>query len=173
MQTKEQKKALVKDLAQALKNSKSAVFSDFKGLVVKDMMALRRELKKSGVSLVVMKKTLISLALKEAGIDLSAKQMEGQIALAVSSQDEVIAAKIIAKVAKTNENLKIVGGLLGNKALTVSEINALAKLPGKEELLAKLVYVIKSPVSGLVNVLSGNTRSLVQVLRAIAEKPVA
>ena len=171
MQTKEQKKLLVEKISQELRGSKAVIFSDFKGFIVKDMMALRRELAKAGITFTVAKKTLISLALKEAGIPMDAKQMEGQIAVAISSDDEVTGAKIIAKVAKSNENLKIVGGLLGEKVLTVEEVKALAKLPSQEELLSKLVYVIKSPMTGMVNVLSGNTRSLVQVLKAIAEKP--
>jgi large subunit ribosomal protein L10 len=169
MQTKEQKKKLVKDLAQKIKASKAVVFSDFKGFMVKDMMALRRELKKAGVTLQVLKKTLISLALKDAGIKVDARKMEGQIALAISEKDEVAAAKIIAQTAKANENLKIVSGLLENKELTADEVNALAKLPSKDELLAKLVGALKVPVSGLVNVLAGNLRGLLNVLNAIKE----
>lgn len=169
MQTKAQKKDIVQDLAQKLKASKATVFSDYKGLEVKDMMALRRELKAAGVELKVLKKTLIKLALKDAGIEMDVKKLEGQIAIAVSANDEVAAAKIIAKLAKANENIKMVGGLLGSKELSGAEVNALAKLPSKEELLAKLVGTLNAPVSGFVNVLAGNLRSLVQVLKAVAD----
>ena len=168
-QTKEQKEILVKDLAEKLKASKAVVFSDYKGLEVKDMTALRRELRASGIELKVLKKTLINLAFKEAGIEMDVKKLEGQIAIAVSSGDEVAAAKIIAKAAKANENLKIAGGILGVKELSADEVNALAKLPSKEELLAKLVGTLNAPVSGFVNVLAGNLRGLVQVLKAVAD----
>lgn len=168
-QSKQQKEEIIKDLAQKLKDSKAVVFSDYKGLEVKDMTALRRELKNAGVELKVLKKTLLNLALKDAGIEMDAKKLEGQIAVAVSSGDEVAAAKIIAKLAKTNENLKIVGGILGIKELSKEEVNALAKLPSKEELLAKLVGTLNAPVSGFVNVLAGNMRGLVTALKAISE----
>jgi len=170
MQTKEQKEVIIKDLTEKLKNSKAVVFSDYKGLNVKDMTQLRRDLREAGVDLKVLKKTLMNVALKNAGIEMDAKKLEGQVAIAVSSEDEVAAAKIIAKLAKANENLKIVGGILGTKELSVAEVDALAKLPSKEELLSKLVGSLNAPASGFVNVLAGNVRGLVTVLQAISEK---
>lgn len=169
MQTKKQKKNIVQDLSEKLKNSKAVVFSDFKGLKVKDMMAMRKELRFAGVSFNVVKKTLIEIALKDAKLEMDVKGLEGQIAVAVSSGDEVAAAKIIAKVAKANENLKIVGGILGDKILSIDEVKALASLPSKEELLSQLVRTLNAPVSGFVNVLAGNLRGLVNVLKAVAD----
>jgi large subunit ribosomal protein L10 len=169
MQTKKQKKNIVKDLTEKLKNSKAVVFSDYKGLSVKDMTALRRELRDQKIDFKVVKKTLITLALKDAGMELDAKEMEGQIAIAISQGDEVAAAKIVAKAAKANENLKIAGGILGKNALSKEEVLALSKLPSKEELLAKFVGSINAPISGFVNVLAGNLRGLVNVLKAIGE----
>ena len=169
MQTREQKKVIVKDLTEKIKESKAVVFSDFKGLSVKDIMSLRRELRSQGVDLKVAKKTLINLALKDAGLDMDVEKMEGQIAVAIAKKDEVAAAKIIAKMAKTNENLKIVGGILGKSVLSSQEVMALSKLPSKEELLAKFVGTINAPVSGFVNVLAGNLRGLVNVLKAVAD----
>ncbi|HPN96616.1 MAG TPA: 50S ribosomal protein L10 [Candidatus Moranbacteria bacterium] len=169
MQTKQQKKVIVQDLVEKLKNSKAVVFSDFKGLGVKDMTRLRRELRAEGIDFKVIKKTLINIALKEAKLENDVKEMEGQLAIAVSNQDEVQAAKIIATASKTNENLKILGGILGTKNITKEEVMALSKLPSKEELLAKFVGSINAPVSGFVNVLAGNLRSLVQVLKAVAD----
>lgn len=169
MQTKQQKEVIVKALAEKLKNSKAVVFSDYKGLKVKDMTVLRRDLRAEGVDLQVLKKTLINIALKDAGIEMDAKALEGQVAVAISSRDEVAAAKIIAKLAKANENLKIVGGILGTKELSVAEVDALAKLPSKEELLSKLVWTLNAPASGFVNVLAGNMRGLVTALQAISE----
>jgi large subunit ribosomal protein L10 len=107
--------------------------------------------------------------LKDAGIEVNAKKFEGQIVMAISDKDEVAAAKIIAKTAKANENLKIVGGILGTQELTAAEVNALSKIPSKEELLSKLVGSLNAPVSGFVNVLAGNIRGLVNVLDAIGK----
>jgi len=169
MQTRLQKNEIVKELTKKIKESKSVVFSDFKGLPVKEMMALRRELRSEGVDMKVAKKTLISIALKDAGVDVDARKLEGQITVAISSQDEVTVAKILAKAAKANENLKIVGGLLGMKELSKEEVVALSNLPSKEQLLAKLVGTINAPVSGFVNVLAGNIRGLVNVLKSVAD----
>lgn len=173
MQTRQQKEAIVKDLAEKLKNSKAAVFAEYKGLTVKDITALRKELRSQGVDFKVLKKTLIDLSLKDAGIEAKANELEGQIAIAVSSGDEVAAAKIIANFSKANENLKIAGGILGKDALSKEEVVALSKLPSKEELLAKFVGTINAPVSGFVNALAGNIRNLVQVLKAVSDSKQA
>jgi len=169
MLTRKQKEEIVKNLAKEIKLAKAVVFSDFKGLEVKDMASLRKELKENGADFKVVKKSLINIALKNAGVDLDVKKMEGQIAMSMSSEDEVVSAKVINKFSKENKNLKILGGLLGVKEIDAEEIKALAKLPGREELLAKLTGSLNSSLSGLVNVLRGNQRNLIQALKAIGE----
>jgi large subunit ribosomal protein L10 len=169
MQTRQQKEVITKELTEKLKASKAVVFSDFKGLTMEDLTKLRQELRTENISLKVVKKTLINIALKEAGIEADAKKMEGQIAIAISEKDEVAAAKIISKFAKANNNLKVVGGILEGKELGVDEVIALAKLPSKQELLAKFVGTINAPVSNFVNVLSGNLSGFVRALKAISE----
>jgi len=169
MQTRKEKKVLVKSLVTRLKESKAVVFSDFKGLSVKDMTILRRQLRKEKVFFQVFKKTLLAIALKEAGLEADVKNLKGQIVVAISSEDEVAAAKIIATMAKSNDNISIVGGTLEQKVLSREEVMSLAKLLSKEELLAKLVGTLKAPMSGLANVMVGNIRSLTQVLKAIED----
>lgn len=168
MLTKDQKRELVKNLAGQIKAAKSVVFADFRGLKVKDLSELKKELRKSDASFKVMKKTLMKIAFKNAGIDFDSKKLKGQIAVSLSP-DEVSAAKIIDTFSRKNENIKILGGIADAREMTASEIKALAKLPGREELLAKLVGTIKAPVSGFVNVMAGNLRGLVQVLKAVAD----
>lgn len=170
MLTKEQKKQLVKDLTEKFKASKSAVFADFKGLPVKDLSALKKELRSAGVEFKVAKKTLFSLASKEAGVEFDFKKLEGQIAVSFSKEDEIAAPKIVDKFAKTSEHLKISGGFLKSKVLTIEEVKALAKLPSYEEMLAKLVGTLQAPISGFVRVMAGNIQGLVQVLKAVSEK---
>lgn len=169
MQTRNQKKELVKNLTEKVKKSKSVVFTDFKGVKVKDLTELKKELRKEGVDFKVLKKTLINIAFKEAGMEINTKEMEGQVAVSTSSKDEVAPAKIIDSFSKKIENLKILGGVLENKVMSREEVNALAKLPSKEELLGKLVGTIQAPISGFVNVCAGNIRGLVQVLKGISE----
>jgi large subunit ribosomal protein L10 len=170
MLNKEQKKQIVKDLVDKFKTAKSVVFVDFKGLEMKKMTELKKELKKAGIDFKVTRKTLMNIALKNAGLEADAKKMEGQIAISISHEDEVAPAKIISTFAKKNEGLKIAGGILGIKVMSIEEVKALAKLPSKEEMLAKLVGTINAPISGFVNVLAGNIRGLVQVLKGISEK---
>jgi large subunit ribosomal protein L10 len=170
MQTKKQKEEIVKDMTSKAKKAKAVVFSDFKGVKVKDLTALKKDLRKEGVDFKVAKKTLINIAFKEAGIEIDTKEMEGQVAVSISTQDEVAAAKIIEKFSKVNQNLKILGGVLENKLMSIEQVKALAKLPSKEEMLGKLVGTIQAPISGFVNVCAGNLRGLVQVLKGISEK---
>ncbi len=171
MLTREQKKALVEELTNQIKEAKAVIFTNYRGLTVTDMTTLKKELKKEEANLKVYKKKLVNIALKNAGIkDLDVTQLEGQLAVTVSSQDEVIPAKILAKFSKSNENLKILGGLLGKEIMEAKQVSALAKLPSKEELLAKVVGSLSAPLTGLVNVLQGNQRNLVYALKAIADK---
>jgi len=170
MQTKQQKEVITKELAEKLKEAKGVVFSDFKGLTMKDLVALRKDLRAENISLKVVKKTLIDIALKNAGMNISVKDMEGQIAIAVSGVDEVAAAKVISNFAKTNKNLKVTGGVLEGALLSADQVLALSKLPSKKELLAKFVGTINAPVTNFVRVLSGNLSGLVRVLQAVADK---
>jgi large subunit ribosomal protein L10 len=168
MLNKTQKKDLVKDITEKVKAAKAVVFADFRGLKVKDLNNLKKELRKSDAGFKVAKKTLMNIALKDAGVKFDVEKLEGQIALS-TSPDEVTAAKIIDIFSKKNEHIKILGGFVGEKEMTAEEVKMLAKLPGRDEMLAKLVGTINAPVSGFVNVLAGNIRGLVQVLKAVAD----
>jgi len=171
MLTKQQKIELVRNLAEKIKAAKSAIVVDYKGLKVKDATSLKKTLRVGGVDYLVIRKTLLDIALKNAGIEgMDVKAMEGQIALSLSNADEISGAKIIDTFAKTNENIKILGGILGKQIMNAKEAKALAKIPSKEELLAKLVGTLNAPVSGFVNVLAGNLRSLCNVLNAVKEQ---
>lgn len=168
MLTRKQKEALAKDLSNDIKASKSVVICDYKGMNVSEMGELRSSFREKDAKMQVAKKTLMSIALKDADVDLETKQMEGQLAI-VFGQDEVSPSKILYEYAEKNDNLNILGGVLEGKAITESEIVNLAKLPSKEELLAKVVGSINAPISGFVNVLNGNLRNFVFALSAIKE----
>lgn len=170
MQSKQQKKTLVTEVAEKIKASKSLVFANFKGVSVKDITTVRKELSKSGSGWQVLKKTLLNIALKDAGIDFDVKKFDGQIGVAFS-HDEVSAAKVISEFAKANKDvpLAIEGGTLGDKELSASEIKALAKLPSRDELRAKLVGTLQAPIFSFVRTLSGTYGGFVRVLNAVAE----
>lgn len=171
MLTKNQKIELVKELTEKIKGAKSTVFVDYKGLQVKESTQLKKNLREVGAQYIVVRKTLLDIALKGAGIEgANIKGMEGQIAISLSNTDEVSAAKTIDTFAKTNQNVKMLGGTLGQQVMNAQEVKALAKVPSKEQLLGQLVGALNAPISGFVNVLAGNLRGLVQVLNAVKEQ---
>jgi len=169
MLTRQQKEEIVAKLSDEIKDAPACVLADFKGLGANDMVELKKKLREEGSTFQVIKKKLLAIALGNNDIEIDPKDYEGQIAISVSS-DEVTSAKIIHETAKKNENVKIVGGLLGEKLMTVEEIQALAKLPSKDELRARLVGQLQAPISGFINTLSGVPRSFVQVLGAVRDE---
>jgi len=168
MQTRAQKETVVKDLTDKLSKIKTAVFADYAGLSVVKLTKLRRELRGQGVDIKVVKKTLVDISLKNAGInDVDAKRMPGQLAVITGYSDEVAPAKIVYGFSRKEDKLKILGGILNNAFIDAAGIVGLAKLPSRPELLGKLVGTIAAPMSGMLNVLQGNMRGLVQVLSQI------
>jgi large subunit ribosomal protein L10 len=170
--TREQKKEILSEISEKISKSKSIVFTKFNALGVKENEALRQELKKENSEYLVAKKTLLGIAFKENQIGgFDAKKLEGKVATIFGYEDEVMPAKIVDEFMKKHEGkMDFVGGVLEGKFLSAQEMSALAKLPSKQELYAKIVGSINAPVSGFVNVLAANLRSLVYVLKAIEEK---
>ncbi len=171
MLTRQQKEHIVEEVATAIKEGKSVTFVDYKGLSANDMVSLKKSLYKVDAPLRVIKKSLLALAMKKAGVDNYERNMfDGQIAIAISFADEIAGPKAIATFAKDNKNVQIVGGLLDATLLSADEVVALAKLPSQEQLRAQVVGALNAPISGLVNVLAGNMRGLVTVLKAVADQ---
>lgn len=169
--TRAQKEQLVSEMSDWLKSGKSAVFSSYMGLTVKDFEDLRKQLRAEQVEIMVAKKSLLALALQNAGITgIDTDTLEGGVTLAVGLGDEVSPARILAAFAKTHQQVKVLGGLLEGKAVDAAMVKALAALPGKQQLLGQLVGTIAAPVSGFARVLAGPARGFVQALNAIAQK---
>lgn len=168
--TKVQKKETVTALSEKLGRMRSMVFANYEGLPVKDIEALRKELKKEGIEYTVTKKTLLSRAAAEAKLNFDPQELPGNFATVISYGDEVAPARVISLFAKTHDMLKIVAGVLEGKLIDSKATLALSKLPSKQELLGMLVGTLNAPVSGFVNVLAGNLRGLVTVLSAIKDK---
>lgn len=170
MQTKQQKEELVTQVVTDIKASKALVFADYKGVPVKELTELRRDLLKAGSRWQVMKKTLLNIALKQSEVEVNGRELSGQVGVAYS-HDEVTAAKILSDFKKNHKDLPFIiqGGSLGMKALSSQEVTALAKLPSQDQLRGQLVGVLQAPISGFVRVLNGNLSGLVQVLKAISE----
>ena len=167
MITKEKKKEIVKDLIDKLSRQKSVVFFDYTGLKVNQFQELREKLREENIDCVVVKKSLIDLALEKAAFkNLKIRDLPGQIALVFGYEDEVLPAKILYDFSKKNEDLKIVTGLIQSEYLENEAIISLAKLPTKKELLGKLINSVSAPINGLNNALQGNLRKLVYILKS-------
>lgn len=170
--SKIQKQEILRNLTERIKKSKSIIFTGFNALGVKDNEELRSKLRAENSEYYVAKKTLLERALKEQGItNLETKTLDGKIAAVFSYGDEVASAKVVNAFRKDKEDkIFFLGGILEGNLLSKTEVESLAKLPSKQELYAKLVGSMNAPVSGFVNVLAGNLRGLVTVLKAIEEK---
>jgi len=170
MLTKEQKKEIISEVAGLIKESKTTALFDYKSLSVPELAELREKLRENGAELKILKKSLATLAYKEAGIEVNVRDFGGQIAVAVKGVDEISVPKALVQFAKSREETeRVLGGTLEGVVIANDKVMDLAKLPSKEELLAKAVGSIKSPISGFVNILSGNLRNLVGVLNSIKD----
>lgn len=154
--------ATVNLLKTKLKDAKSLVFADASGLSVNLQRELRQTVKLAGGELIVVKNTLLKLAL---GVK---ELLPGPTITLLAYEDEIAPIKALAEFAKTHELPKIKAGFLAKEPLSKEQVETLANLPTRIELLAKTVGSLKSPISGFVNVLQGSLRKLVYVLKAVS-----
>lgn len=168
-----EKQKIVDELSEKFKSAVSGVLVDYKGITVEDDTKLRAELRKAGVYYSVKKNTIIRLAAKKAGLNGLEDVLTGTTAVAISADDITAPAKILSKFAEGKDNFNVKAGFVEGEAVSAKDVDALAKLPSKEVLLAKFLGGLNAPISGFVNVLNGNLRGLVVALNAIAEKKSA
>ena len=171
--TKQQKQAQVDALVLQMKEAKSAVFANFQGLTVQETEELRATCRDNGILFTASKKTLVGRAFEEAGIDGDARSFDGGVAVAFGMEDEVAPAQIVANFAKTHKVVTLFGGILEGAFISADKVEALSKLPSKQQLLGQLVGTLNAPMSGFANVLAGNLRGLVTVLGAVKDQKQA
>ncbi len=169
--SRSQKEQDLAELTDRLKSAKSIVLSEYRGTTVKDIDKFRRALSSEGIISKVYKTPLIKKAFEANGIEASTLlDLKVPIILSVSEEDEVAPARIIKTFGKEVKTVGILSGVLDGTFATKEQMMALADLPSKDELRAKLVGTINAPVSGFVNVMAGNLRGLINVLNAVAQK---
>lgn len=156
-----EKKQAVAQMVEKLQKAQAGVFVDYRGLTVSEDTDLRNKLRAAGVEYKVIKNTLTRFAAKEVGYDELDPILNGPTSLAISYDDPVAPAKVIAEFAKGNEKLEIKSGFLDGKVISLDEIKTLANTPSKDVLIAKIMGSLNSPVS-----------SLARVLQAIVDKGV-
>lgn len=169
--TRAQKELMIADLTDTFSKTKSVVFAEFAGVPVQALEGLRGKARDANIAVTVSKKTLMNIAAKNAGwIGVDTATLPNSVVTLLGFEDEVLPAKLVANFAKEQPGIQIVGGVLEGAYASAEQMIALSQLPGKQELYAKLVGSINSPLSGFVNVLAGNIRGLLNTLTAIQEQ---
>jgi len=168
--TKEKKKQMLTELEDKIAHAKAAVFVEYAGTKVMPMQELRKSLREKKIILRVTKNTLLRKALEKNNVKVDDAILDKQIAVAFDTEDEVNPAKILYEKAKEVETLKVLGTLVNGEFYGPEMVTQLASMPPRDVLVAQVVGTINAPISGFVNVLAGNLRGLVNVLKAHQEK---
>lgn len=166
MPTEEKVKA-VGELAVKLKAADAVVVTEFRGLKVAQATAFRSELRKQGLEFRVVKNTLLRRAAQDAGIEGLDPYLEGTTALVFGSGDVVAPAKAFAGFAKDNKELSVKAGILEGSVIAADRVEALAKLPSREELLTKLASSMNAPLSNMAMLLNAPLQNLAYGLSAL------
>ncbi|HMM55442.1 MAG TPA: 50S ribosomal protein L10 [Candidatus Desulfobacillus sp.] len=153
----EGKKAVVAEVSAQVANAQTIVVAEYRGIEVGDLTQLRARARQSGVYLRVLRNTLARRALEGSPFSVLAGQLSGPLIYGISA-DPVAAAKVLNDFAKGNEKLVLKAGAYAGKALDKAAVQALASIPGREELLARLLGVMQAPVAGFAIALGALAR---------------
>ena len=173
MSTKAFKQEKIDAIKSKIEKAQVAVITEYKGFSVEEITKLRREIQKTGGDYMVTKNTLAKIAVKGTDYELLTDKMTGPIALAFGFEDPVTPAKAVTKFIKETKKGEIIGAVLDGKLLSVAETKALAELPTKEELYAKMLGSINSPASGIVGCVSGVMAALTRAMAAVRDQKTA
>jgi large subunit ribosomal protein L10 len=160
----------IAELTGALSRAQLTIVTDYRGLKVGDLEGFRTALRPFGAEFRVAKNTLTTIAAERAGVAGFDGLLEGPTGLVIVEEDVVGAAKAVADFVRTSRVLAVRGGVMENRALAPADVEALSTLPSKDELRAKVLGMLVSPLARTVGVLSGPSRSIVYLLNAKAEQ---
>ena len=167
------KEATIEELRQRIAGSKNMFFTNYAGLTVEEITKLRTELRKDNNTYAVVKNTLFSRAVDDAVAKTLETFLAGPTGVVFAGEDPVAPAKALKTFSDSVKPIQVKAAWIDGKLADVAQVNALAALPPKNELLAKMLGSLKSPLYGLVTVLSGNQSGLVRALNAIREQKSA
>lgn len=156
-----------------IENSSAVWVVDYRGLTVKEIQALRRSIRETDSQMKVYKNTLVHLALEQEDLPSLDELLEGPNAFVFSGSDVAASAKAIKNFAKENANLEIKGGLLDGAVVAAAEVEAIASLPSREELIGQIAGAISGVARGLATAINGIPRGLAQVTKAVADQKEA
>lgn len=170
MAIRPEKAAKVAELAELFKTAKAAILVDFKGLTVAQDTKFRANLRKANAKYVVTKNTFIRIAAKDAGVEGLDAALEQNTAVAFAMEDPVAVAKVVSDFAKESKVVKVKLAVLDGAVIDAQAVKALAELPPKEVLLAKMLGSLQSPITGFVRVLNGTVSQIVYALEAVRKQ---
>lgn len=170
---KERKEEVINEIEQQLNSASSMIVTDYRGLGVQQIAAVRDALRPLGASLLVSKNTLTRIAAQRAGAEGLLEFLSGPTAIAFCDGDAAPVAKALAKAAKETDILKIKGGLIDGSVLDENAIKVLASLPPREQLHAQLVYALAGPITGLASTLAAIPRALAIALDQVGKQKAA
>ena len=162
----EQKQAAVAEIAAQLAKAQAVIVAENRGLSVEAVTSLRAKARKSGLYLRVLKNTLARRAIKGTPFEKLTDQMAGPLMYGIA-QDPVAGAKVLSEFAKDNERFVIKGGAMPNVLMSTKDVKALATMPSREELLAKLVGTMQAPIVKLVRTMNEVPGKFVRTLAAV------
>lgn len=173
MATKAFKSEKIDAIKANIEKAQVAIITEYSGLSVEEITKLRREVQKSGGDYMVTKNTLAKIAIKGTSYEAMAEKLTGPIALAFGFEDPVSPAKAVSKFIKDTKKGEIVGAVLDGKLLSAEETKALANLPSKSELYAKMLGSINSPASGIVGSINAVMSQLTRAMAAVRDQKAA
>jgi len=165
-----QKVAVVEEVRSRLSSASAAVLTEYRGLNVKDLAALRGSVRQAGGEYRIYKNTLVRLAVRELGLTEVEDLLTGPTAIAFVDGDAVLVAKSLRDFARTNPNLTIKGGLLGETVLGAAEVNALADVAPREVLLAQFAGALAAPMQKMAGLLAALPRNFAYGLKALIDQ---
>ena len=169
-----QKEALVAEIRAKLDGAAGIILADYRGLSVKELQQLRRNLRETGAEVKVYKNSLAMIAVTEAGLPEGLNDMlVGPSVFVFAGEDPVAPAKVMTTFAKEHAALEVKGGLVEGALVDAAGMAAVAALPSREELIAKMLGTMLNPMSGLVRVLNGPAGAFARVVQAIADQKAA
>lgn len=168
--TAEDKRERVAEYGKLLKGSQGLILADFVGLDSKGINSLRGRVREVAGAVTVAKNSLLEIALREAGLPIPGEHLVGTTLVVFATSDVVALAKAVADTAKEQEALRVKGGLLGHRVMTREEVRALAELPPRPVLQARLLGLLQAPAGKVLGVLQAPARQMVGVLKARSEK---
>ena len=173
MSTKAFKNDKVALIKEKIDKAQVAVVSEYTGLSVEEITKLRRELQKEGGDYMVTKNTLAKIAIKGTPYEVLAETLKGPIAIAFGFTDQVAPAKVLSKFIKDTKKGEIIAAAMDGQLMSAEEAKALANLPSREELYAKMLGCINSPASGIANSVNAVMSSLVRAVAAVRDQKPA